>query len=78
MNAGIFLFSTTTVLEAFATHAPEVLEITRKAYEEAVKDLSFTRLAPDPWETLPDISIDYAVMERAPNLTVVPYGVCMV
>ncbi|WP_319412719.1 mannose-1-phosphate guanylyltransferase/mannose-6-phosphate isomerase [uncultured Cohaesibacter sp.] len=73
-NAGIFLFSTTTVLEAFATHAPEVLEITRKAYEEAVKDLSFTRLAPDPWETLPDISIDYAVMERAPNLTVVPYG----
>ena len=37
-------------------------------------DAKFTRLATDPWAELPDISIDYAVMERATNLTVVPYG----
>lgn len=73
-NAGIFLFSTTTILEAFATHAPEVLTATRTAFDAAEKDLSFTRLAPEPWAELPDISIDYAVMERAPNLTVVPYS----
>ena len=73
-NAGIFLFSTTSILEAFADHAPEVLANTRAAYDAAEKDLSFTRLAPAPWADLPDISIDYAVMERAPNLTVVPYG----
>jgi mannose-1-phosphate guanylyltransferase/mannose-6-phosphate isomerase len=73
-NAGIFLFSTTAILEAFAAHAPEVLTTTRAAFESAEKDLSFTRLAPDPWADLPDISIDYAVMERAPNLTVVPYA----
>ena len=73
-NAGIFLFSTTTILEAFAKHAPEVLEITRAAFEAAEKDLSFTRLDADEWDKLPDISIDYAVMERADNLTVVPYS----
>ena len=73
-NAGIFLFSTSTILDAFAAHAPEVLTATRAALEAAEKDLSFTRLAPAPWAGLPDISIDYAVMERAQNLTVVPYA----
>ena len=73
-NAGIFLFSTTAILDAFAALAPEVLAATRAAFDAAEKDLSFTRLAPAPWAELPDISIDYAVMERATNLTVVPYA----
>ena len=72
-NAGIFLFSTTAILEAFSAHAPEVLEACRAAFEGAEKDLSFTRLAEEPWDTLPDISIDYSVMEKAPNLSVLPY-----
>ncbi|WP_400087404.1 mannose-1-phosphate guanylyltransferase/mannose-6-phosphate isomerase [Yoonia sp. R78084] len=73
-NAGIFLFSTTTILAAFAAHAPQVLAATRAAFETAEADLSFTRLAPDAWADCPEISIDYAVMEQAKNLTVVPYG----
>jgi mannose-1-phosphate guanylyltransferase/mannose-6-phosphate isomerase len=73
-NAGIFLFSTTTILDAFAVSAPDVLSATRAAFDAAEKDLSFTRLASLPWNDLRDISIDYAVMERAPNLSVVPYA----
>lgn len=73
-NAGIFLFSTTAIIEAFAAHAPEVLSTTRAAFDAAEKDLSFTRLGATHWADLPDISIDYAVMERASNLTVVPYS----
>ena len=73
-NAGIFLFSTSTILQAFRAHAPEVLEGVQAAFDTAESDLSFTRLAPAAWATLPDISIDYAVMERAENLTVVPYA----
>jgi mannose-1-phosphate guanylyltransferase/mannose-6-phosphate isomerase len=72
-NAGIFLFSTTAILAAFAEHAPETLEQTRVAMDEATRDLGFTRLAPEPWDALENISIDYAVMERAGNLTVMPY-----
>jgi mannose-1-phosphate guanylyltransferase / mannose-6-phosphate isomerase len=73
-NAGIFLCTTATILEAFAEHAPETLTGVRKAYAVAETDLGFTRLAPKPWSELEDISIDYAVMERAPNLSVMPYS----
>lgn len=73
-NSGIFLFSTTAILEAFATHAPDVLAATQSAFASATKDLSFTRLAPEPWDNITDISIDHAVMERALNMTVVPYS----
>ena len=73
-NAGIFLFTTTDLIAAFAQHAPASLAATRAALETAQIDLGFTRLAPAPWATLPDISIDYAVMEKAVNLSVVPFG----
>ncbi|WP_343079227.1 mannose-1-phosphate guanylyltransferase/mannose-6-phosphate isomerase [Ostreiculturibacter nitratireducens] len=73
-NAGIFLFSTTAILEAFSRHAPATLAGVRAAVETAERDLGFTRLAVEPWSELEDISIDYAVMERAQNLTVVPFG----
>ena len=73
-NAGIFLFSTETILGAFAEFAPKTLSKVREAFSAAETDLGFTRLAGEPWSTLEDISIDYAVMERAPNLSVMPYG----
>ncbi len=73
-NAGIFLFSAATMLAAFAQHAPKTLELVRAAVDGGESDLGFTRLAADPWGKLDDISIDYAVMERAANLTVVPYA----
>ncbi len=73
-NAGIFLLSTSTLIAAFEAYAPEMLAEVRKAVETAEADLGFTRLAPEPWAALEDISIDYAVMEKAENLTVVPYG----
>jgi mannose-1-phosphate guanylyltransferase/mannose-6-phosphate isomerase len=73
-NSGIFLFSTSTILEAFAEYAPKTLEGVRSAYATAETDLGFTRLSAEPWDRLQDISIDYAVMERASNLTVMPYS----
>jgi len=73
-NAGIFLFSTTAILDAFATHAPDILDTCRAALDKQETDLSFTRLDPAAWANLPDISIDYAIMEKADNLTVVPYS----
>lgn len=73
-NAGIFLFSTSTILSAFSEFAPKTLLEVRNALDAAKTDLTFTRLAVEPWARLEDISIDYAVMERAPNLSVMPYG----
>ena len=73
-NAGIFLFSTSNILTAFEQYAPQTLAEVRDAFGAAKADLGFTRLAAEPWARLEDISIDYAVMEHAPNLSVMPYG----
>lgn len=73
-NAGIFLFTARALVEAFATHAPEILTATRAAVDGARIDLTFTRLDAAPWGHLPDISIDYAIMEKARNLAVMPYA----
>jgi len=72
-NAGIFLFSARALIAAFEAHAPALLEPVRQAVDQAETDLDFLRLAPEPWGKVEDISIDYAIMERASNLSVVPY-----
>jgi len=73
-NAGIFLFSARAIIAAFAAHAPDLMDPVRAAVDQGQPDLGFLRLAPEPWAQADDISIDYAVMERADNLSVVPFA----
>ena len=73
-NAGIFLFSVGAILDAFRTHAPDLMTPVGDAVGQAQSDLGFIRLGVDPWLGLPDISIDYAIMEKACNLAVMPFG----
>ncbi len=73
-NAGIFLFTAATFLSAVRAHAPDLLPPVEAAVTGAARDLGFLRLAPEPWTQAPDISVDYAVMERAANLSVVPFA----
>ena len=73
-NAGIFLFRAADMVTAFSTHAPQLIGPVQQALEEAKVDLGFLRLAPKPWSALEDVSIDYAVMEKAENLSVVPFA----
>lgn len=73
-NAGIFLFRAQDMIDAFRTYASETLDLVLKAINEASSDLGFLRLASEPWSELKDISIDYAIMEKAQNLVAVPYA----
>lgn len=73
-NAGIFLFRAADVVAAFEAHAPALSAPVKAAVAEARVDLGFLRLAPEPWAAAEDISIDYAVMEKAANLSVVPFS----
>jgi mannose-1-phosphate guanylyltransferase/mannose-6-phosphate isomerase len=72
-NAGIFLFRVRTILDAFATHAPGLLPPVQAAVEASRVDLGFLRLDAQAWARAEAISIDYAVMERADNLSVVHF-----
>lgn len=73
-NAGIFLFSARALLEAVTAFAPQLIDPVERAVTEAKPDLGFLRLDPEAWDQVDDISIDYAVMEHATNLTVVPFS----
>ena len=73
-NAGIFLFSARSMIQAFRDHAPDYLEPVQEAIDGADLDLGFLRLARAPWQKLGDQSIDYAVMEKAGNLSVVRFS----
>ena len=73
-NAGIFLMSVGTLLAAFRTHAADLLAPVTEAVTSARGDLGFLRLAAGPWGKARDVSIDYAVMEKAGNLEVVPFA----
>lgn len=72
-NAGIFLFRAQDMIDAFRAHEPQTLDFVSQAVDEALIDLGFLRLSKEPWSKLQDISIDYAIMEKAQNLVAVPY-----
>jgi mannose-1-phosphate guanylyltransferase/mannose-6-phosphate isomerase len=73
-NAGIFLCTARTIIAAFEDHAPALLPHVRASVKGAKADLGFLRLDPEPWARVDAISIDYAVMERASNLSVIPFS----
>ena len=69
-NSGMFLFSAAAILEALEAHAPDVLAACAKAREAGRDDLDFFRPGAEEYLASPDISIDYAVMERVAGVVV--------
>lgn len=72
-NAGVFLASAKTMIAAFGSHAPEILSTVQATLETATADMAFTRIDPDLWAKVPEDSIDFAVMEKATNVSVVRF-----
>ncbi|MGW9229428.1 mannose-1-phosphate guanylyltransferase/mannose-6-phosphate isomerase [Pseudorhizobium sp. NPDC055634] len=71
-NSGIFMFTAGQVMEEMEAYAPEVASAAREAVARAVIDLDFVRLDAEAFARSPDISIDYAIMEKTSNAAVVP------
>ena len=71
-NSGIFMFKAAQVLEELSLHAPGVELAATRAVAKAGSDLDFIRLDADAFAASPDISIDYALMEKTANAAVVP------
>ncbi len=73
-NASIFIFRVRDILDAFKAHAPDLVKACEAALREGEEDLNFFRLGEKAYGAATDISIDYAVMEKADNISAVPYG----
>ncbi len=73
-NAGIFLFKAGALVATVEAHAPGLMAPVQAAVQGARPDLGFLRLDPAAWAGAEAISIDYAVMERAANLSAVAFA----
>lgn len=71
-NSGMFVFRAQAYLEALGLHAPEILAAAQASWESAKSDLDFIRVDADAFAACPGDSIDYAVMEKAERVAVVP------
>lgn len=71
-NGGIFLFRADAFLDALAIHAPDMLAAAQSSVAAGVRDGA--RLMPDAdaFASSPADSIDYAVMEKADRVAMVP------
>lgn len=71
-NSGIFMFRASDMIEAFEKYEAGLIDSVSHSVMNRTTDLDFVRLDPKSWMNCKEISIDYAVMERADNLVSVP------
>lgn len=61
-NSGIFAFRLDTVLAEFSTHAPAIYKHLKGDFKTLI----------DKFNTMPNISIDYAIMEKSKKIALIP------
>jgi mannose-1-phosphate guanylyltransferase len=68
-NSGMFCFKAGVFLQALQKHSPHIYNAAKYAFENAKKSNNTVRV---DLQNVPSDSIDYAVMEQAQNVKVVP------
>lgn len=79
-NSGMFCFAAGTMIEAMEQFCPDILSATRESLRKANRqeiDAGHleTTLDADSFAKVPKISIDYAIMEKVSNLSVIPAAI---
>ena len=78
-NSGIFCFTAGTMLAEMAKHCPDILAATKACTEQSrlAEGKNFTQLDLDAesFRSIPDLSIDYAVMEKSTQVAVIPCSI---
>jgi mannose-1-phosphate guanylyltransferase / mannose-6-phosphate isomerase len=72
-NAGILLVQAKVLIDALATHAPDILDSCLHATAHVVEDGDFLRMDAAAFERCRSQSIDYAVLEHCENVAVLPF-----
>lgn len=78
-NAGMFCFTAGSLLTQMRQHCPAILDATQQCLSTSRRlegqRTSQVELTPEDFEKVPEDSIDYAVMEKARNIAVVPCNI---
>lgn len=72
-NSGMFCFKASAILRAMEECSPELLEAVKAVWKEIKSSADKTEL-PASFSQIENISIDYAVMEKARNIAVIAGG----
>ena len=73
-NSGMFCFKAGVFLEELKQYSPTIYETSLKAYNNSSKN-EVIRIKHEDMETIPEDSIDYAVMEKSAIVKVVPSNI---
>ncbi|ESP95136.1 MULTISPECIES: mannose-1-phosphate guanylyltransferase/mannose-6-phosphate isomerase [Pseudoalteromonas] len=71
-NSGMFLFKASRYLNELKTYRPDIYAACEQAVQVQNNDMDFVRVDRAAFESCPDESIDYAVMEHTKDAVVVP------
>ena len=71
-NSGMFCFKAGVFLDELQQHSPEVYDSCLKVSQDLEKDVLRIDISEQGMQSLPDISVDYAVMEHSKKVKVVP------
>lgn len=71
-NAGMFLYRAGRMISEFEKHQPEIWKNAKAAADNAEIEGNKVVLNRDAFNAAPKLSIDYAIMEKADNIGVVP------
>jgi mannose-1-phosphate guanylyltransferase/mannose-6-phosphate isomerase len=74
-NSGIFVLSARTYLAELERLDPAIYKAARGALENATQDMDFLKLEKTAFAASPNISIDYAVMEKTKAAAMLPLDV---
>ena len=69
-NSGMFMFKAGVYLDELKKYAPDIYKLSKTAFNNAIKN-NFLRLKTDDMTNIPDISVDYAVMEKSKKIKLV-------
>lgn len=73
-NAGIFMARCQTFIDSGREFMPIMMRQVERAVSAAKADLDFLRLDGESWADISGESVDYALMEKAQNISVMPFA----
>lgn len=74
-NSGMLCFSIATMINEFSSYSENILQIAKKSLQQAIiltnKNFTSIELALEEFQNIPNISIDYAIMEKTSIASVI-------
>ena len=70
-NSGMFVWKVSTIMELYRDHAPDIYKLLIR-YDGAIGTRDEAKVFQEIYDAFPRISVDYAILEHAKNIFVIP------